>query len=197
MQKKKPAINPTYHYGQFEIGDIVFIRCKGWLFRYVANATSCWANHVGVIVGHNGSDYLVAESRVPLSSITTLSKFIRRSEHQRYEVKRLARSLSLQEQEQIGLAAHKRLGILYHQGFKLNSKRQFCSKFVHEIYQESTNTVLGQIETFSRLLERSPDASIAFWRIWFMGFIPWRRYTITPNSLYESSELYAVTQSCC
>lgn len=195
MQKNMDSIKHTYHYGQFEIGDIVFIRCKGWLFRYVADATGCWANHVGVIVGYNGSDYLVAESRVPFSSITTLSKFIRRSENQRFEIKRLTRQLSLQEQAQIGLAAHKRLGILYHQGFKLNSKRQFCSKFVHEIYQEATNTILGQIETFSRLLERTPAASTTFWRIWFMGFIPWRRYTITPNSLYESSALYAVTKS--
>jgi len=194
MQKKR-RVDPkrTYHYGQFEVGDIVFIRCKGWLFRSVTNATGCWANHVGVIVGYDGQDYLVAESRVPLSCITTLTKFIHRSENQRYEIKRFARTLTIQEQERIGFAAHKRLGILYHQGFKLNSKRQFCSKFVHEVYQDAANIILGKVETFARLLERTPKASITFWRIWFIGCIPWRRYTITPNSLYENSELNTVS----
>ncbi len=42
---------------------------------------------MGIIIGHDGNDYLVAESRVPLSTITTLSRFIERSTDQRYAVR--------------------------------------------------------------------------------------------------------------
>ncbi|ECV7112529.1 hypothetical protein ABW429_005568, partial [Salmonella enterica subsp. enterica serovar Newport] len=64
---------------RYEVGDIVFTCIGSALFGQVSAASRCWCNHVGMITGHNGEDYLVAESRVPFSTVTTLSRFIRRS----------------------------------------------------------------------------------------------------------------------
>lgn len=54
------------HYSvQYETGDIVFTCIGAALFGQISTASQCWSNHVGIIIGHNGDDYLVAESRVP------------------------------------------------------------------------------------------------------------------------------------
>lgn len=75
-------------------GDIVFTCIGSVLFGQVSAASRCWCNHVGMITGHNGEDYLVAESRVPFSMVTTLSRFIRRSAGKHYAVKRLKGGLT-------------------------------------------------------------------------------------------------------
>ncbi len=72
---------------EYEIGDIVFTCISAALFGQISAASNCWSNHVGIIIGHNGEDFLVAESRVPLSTITTLSRFIKHSANQRYAIK--------------------------------------------------------------------------------------------------------------
>jgi len=179
----------TYNYA---VGDVVFIRAGSILFNKVSNATGSWTNHVGVIVGHDGHDYVVAESRVPLSSTTRLRRFVARSENGRYAVRRLARTLSADEQVLIREAAMKRLGILYHPGFKLRSQRQFCSKFVHEVYAEALAEELGTVETFDELLRKNPAASMRFW---YFGRIPWNRETITPTSLYLSPRMQTIADN--
>ncbi|MDB5815614.1 MAG: hypothetical protein JWN23_2731 [Rhodocyclales bacterium] len=88
-----------------------------------------------------------------------------------------------------------RLGILYHPGFKLRSKRQFCSKFVHEVYAEALAEELGSIETFDELLRKNPAVPTGFWRLWFFGRIPWSRETITPTSLYRSPRMRTIADS--
>ncbi|MEZ0178041.1 YiiX/YebB-like N1pC/P60 family cysteine hydrolase, partial [Escherichia coli] len=80
---------------EYEIGDIVFTCIGAALFGQISAASNCWSNHVGIIIGHNGEDFLVAESRVPLSTITTLSRFIKRSSNQRYAIKRLGNDSNL------------------------------------------------------------------------------------------------------
>lgn len=82
---------------EYETGDIVFTCIGAALFGQISAASNCWSNHVGIIIGHDGDDFLVAESRVPLSTITTLSHFIKRSSHQRYAVKRLGAGLTEQQ----------------------------------------------------------------------------------------------------
>lgn len=86
---------------EYEIGDIVFTCISAALFGQISAASNCWSNHVGIIIGHNGEDFLVAESRVPLSTITTLSRFIKRSANQRYAIKRLDAGLTEQQKQRI------------------------------------------------------------------------------------------------
>ncbi|EHA9944842.1 hypothetical protein JK920_002261, partial [Shigella flexneri] len=46
---------------EYEIGDIVFTCIGAALFGQISAASNCWSNHVGIIIGHNGEDFLVAE----------------------------------------------------------------------------------------------------------------------------------------
>lgn len=86
---------------EYEIGDIVFTCIGAALFGQISAASNCWSNHVGIIIGHNGEDFMVAESRVPLSTITTLSRFIKRSSNQRYAIKRLDAGLTEQQNNEL------------------------------------------------------------------------------------------------
>lgn len=99
---------------EYEIGDIVFTCIGAALFGQISAASNCWNNHVGIIIGHNGEDFLVAESRVPLSTITTLSRFIKRSANQRYAIKRLDAGLTEQQKQRIVEQVPSRLRKLYH-----------------------------------------------------------------------------------
>ena len=127
---------------EYEIGDIAFTCIGAALFGQISAASNCWSNHVGIIIGHNGEDFLVAESRVPLSTITTLSRFIKRSANQRYAIKRLDAGLTEQQKQRIVEQVPSRLRKLYHTGFKYESSRQFCSKFVFDIYKLLLNIFL-------------------------------------------------------
>lgn len=174
---------------QLAIGDVVFIRVPDLPFVKVAQTTASWTNHVGIVVDTNGPEPRVAESKFPFSKTTTLSRFIARSVQQRVAVHRLAKAPNTEQCALIQQAALKRLGIFYDTGFNLHSRRQFCSRFVHEIMAEATGIQLGEIESFSVFLERNPQVDLAFWRWWYLGKIPWQRQTITPASLLQSSAL--------
>ena len=89
-------------------------------------------------------------------------------------------------------AADKRHGKLYHLGFKYESQRQFCSKFVYQVYKEALGIELGKVQTLEQLLEENPQASVRFWRCWYLGFIPWQRKTITPASQIADPQLTTV-----
>lgn len=180
---------------EYETGDIVFTCIGAALFGQISTASQCWCNHVGVIVGHNGCDYLVAESRVPLSGVTTLSRFIQRSAGQRYTIKRLRGGLSTEQKLAIMEQIPPRLNKFYHTGFKYNSSRQFCSKFVFDIYKDALCTSVGEIETFKQLLDSNPDAKLTFWKCWFLGSIPWGRKTVTPASLWLHPDLILIHSS--
>ena len=108
-----------------------------------------------------------AESRVPLSTITTLSRFIKRSSNQRYAIKRLDAGLTERQKQRIVEQVPSRLRKLYHTGFKYESSRQFCSKFVFDIYKEALCIPVGEIETFGELLNSNPNAKLTFWKFWF------------------------------
>jgi hypothetical protein len=174
---------------QLKVGDVVFIRIPLLPFRKVADTTSSWVNHVGIVVDTAGAEPVIAESRVPFSGATSWSRFVRRSDGGRVAVARMRVALDAAEQEQLRLAARRRYGILYDTGFNLHSRRQFCSRFVREVLYEATGVQLGEIENFSTLLARNPQADQKFWRMWYFGSIPWQRETVTPASLLRDAKM--------
>nr|WP_253898561.1 YebB family permuted papain-like enzyme [Pseudocitrobacter vendiensis] len=180
---------------KYETGDIVFTCIGARLFGQISAASQCWSNHVGIIIGHDGEDYLVAESRVPLSTVTTLARFIQRSTDQLYAVRRLTGGLTTEQKLALVEKVPGRLLKLYHTGFKYDSARQFCSKFVFDIYKEALCIPVGEIETFENLLRRNPNAKLAFWKFWFLGSIPWNRKTVTPASLWHHPSLDLIFNS--
>lgn len=171
---------------QLEVGDIIFIQVKPYPFQKVASTTNSWVNHVGIVVDTAGNEPIVAESTFPFSKQTLLNKFVARSRDGRVAVSRFDHSLTTTEKESILRTSNKRLGILYDTGFNLHSNGEFCSRFVREVINESTGVSIGEVETFRIILDKTPKADLAFWRIWFFGHIPWSRETVTPASLYRS-----------
>ena len=187
-----PVMNLSELEAALHTGDIVFTCIPGTPFRQLADVTRTWTNHVGIVVGFDSFGAVVAESRIPLSSRTRLANFVRRSAHGRVAVMRLSRPLTTSEIRRLECAAGHRIGRLYDTGFNLRSRRQFCSRFVREVLQESTGVVVGEITTFRDLLERNPETNLRLWKTWFFGRIPWERTTVTPASLYTSAALAVV-----
>ena len=174
------------------IGDLVFIRIRFPPFTAIASATNTWTNHVGIVVEFNRGGPIIAESRFPLSRRTPFAPYVRRSENGRVAVLRLRRHLTEEESERVRAAADVRLGRLYDTGFNIDSRRQFCSRFVHEVLNEACGRSLGEISTFSALLARRPHTDLRPWKLWYCGKIPWARRTITPASLYSDPALQLV-----
>lgn len=185
------------HFGaaDLQIGDIVFIRVANFLYRRVADATCSWTSHVGMIVRREDDEWIVAESTVPWSRYTPLSRFLRRSEAGQFSIRRLQAPLDTQAQKRLQEEAARRMGLWYHLGFDFDSPRQFCSKFVHEVYRDALAISLGTVESFRELLQRKPGSPMTFWKMWFLGRIPWDRRTVTPGSQYESELLQLVQES--
>lgn len=183
------TFNRANAHRHLRIGDLIFIRVTARPFLEVASATCSWTNHVGIVVGNRGDDWLIAESTFPLSRITQLSRFLARSEHGVFAVARLRQPLGDQQERRLVSAATRRLGILYDTGFNLASRRQFCSRFVREVIFEATGVLIGDVETFEMLFSRNSHPRTGFWKLWYFGRIPWQRRTVTPASLLESPDV--------
>lgn len=175
----------------FQVGDLVFICIDFYPFRKVAQDSLTWTNHVGIVT-RVADDVQIAESTVPFSRLTTLKKFIRRSKDGRFTVKRLAIPI---EEAKINAAVKKRLGILYDTGFNLLSKKQFCSRFVHEVLFEATGVTVGEVETLRELFSKNPAADLRFWRLWYFLSIPWNRQTVTPASVFNDLKLELIFET--
>jgi hypothetical protein len=176
-------------------GDVIFIATAAALFRKVARSTSCRASHVGIAFQDPVQGIIVAESAIPWSPYTPLDRFIARSDDRWYVVRRPHLPLSATEVECLRAACDVRMGILYHLGFDFQSTRQFCSKFVHEVYNEALGWQIGKLERIEDILVSNPNESIGFWRWWFFGRIPWQRLTVTPASRLRCETLYTVFES--
>jgi len=175
-----------------QIGDIVFIRVANFLYRRVADATCSWISHVGMIHRHDGNEWIIAESGVPRSRFCPLTRFLRRSQGGRCAVMRLRTPLDATAQRRLQEEAGRRMGQRYHLGFDLDSGRQFCSKFIYEVYKDALGVPSGTIMSFRELLDRNPTSPLTFWKFWFLGRIPWDRRTITPQSQNECELLQPV-----
>lgn len=174
---------------QLEVGDTVFIRVNLLPFRKVADTTLSWTNHVGIVVDFAGGEPVIAEGRLPFSGATSWQRFIGRSHDGRVALARLKSPLDAGQRAALLQAARKRYRVLYDTGFNLHSRRQFCSRFVREVMDEAAGIKLGRVERFRDLLARNPGADRHFWRIWYLGRIPWQRETVTPASLLNDDSL--------
>jgi hypothetical protein len=173
-------------------GDLIFLSIDNIFFENVAKATNTWVNHVGIAF-QSGDGWKVQESRVPFSTTADFCDYIGRAGKGQVAILRLkGERLNSQQLEALWQATENRMGVLYHQGFDLDSSRQFCSKFVYEVFLEALGVELGEIQTFKQILDENPDGSLKFWKWWFLGDIPWERRTITPKSQLIDSDLETI-----
>lgn len=178
-----------------QAGDLLFTSIPNFLYRRVAKATGSLASHVGIVFHDSDAGWLVAESAVPIVKYTPLADFIARSDKGWLVVRRLRGGLSAGQVEALRRECDARMGKLYHLGFHFFSSRQFCSKFVYETYRAAVGIEIGTLESFRTLLSRHPETPLLFWRLWFLGRIPWSRLTVTPASQITSDKLDTVWEA--
>lgn len=176
-------------------GDIVFIAIPNPLYRRVARGTGSPASHVGVLLQDDLGEWIVAESAVPLSKYSRLEDFLKRTDRGWFCIRRLKQPLSDTQVDRLKDACDARMGRLYHLGFKFESNRLFCSKFVYEVFRDALQVEVGRLETLRDLYARLPRTPLLFWRLWYFGRIPWSRVTVTPASQMESGQLTTVCES--
>lgn len=181
------------------IGDLVFIEIPNELFRKVARASGGWTSHVGVVAKNPRGRLVVYESTLPRSKETALCDFLDRSYNERFVLRRLVKPLSFSDELRIGFEARKRLGVDYDLGFNLDSKKQFCSKYVSEIFEAVFGSMVGQIEKFGELMDRleghpKEQGDLLFWNAYFFGHIPKERRTISPHSQLHDPQFFTVIE---
>lgn len=177
------------------VGDIVFTRIGGPIFSRVAETTGSWTSHVGIIVDFQRGDWIVAESGIPVVRKTPLRRFLSRSVDHEFAILRLKTEPTSAGKRAMLAFADSQMGRFYSLGFDLRSRKTFCSKFVRDVVYAGTHQSIGEVETFDHLLHRNPHAPLLFWRLWFLGFVPWQRTTVTPASELSSPLLKIVIQN--
>jgi hypothetical protein len=188
-------MNSSDLHEQLMEGDVIFIQIPLYPFMKISEATMCWTNHVGILVKDGRGRWMVAESRVPFVSTTSLTRFIGRSKNGRYTIRRYRDRLDDLRIAGIREQISKRSGRLYHTGFNMDSGRQFCSKFVYEVFRDGAGVEIGEVTDFETLLNTNPQVGLGFWKFWFFGRIPWDRTTITPASQLESDKLVTLVEA--
>ena len=174
-------------------GDIIFSAIGGPLFRRIASSSGSWTSHVGIIFKGKEGQWLVAESKVPFSCYTSLENFVVRSVGLKIATRRVKKHLTSREIHQLRLAAEKRMGKIYDFSYNLdNTKSQYCSKFVFEVYQEALVIEIGKNEKFEEIYAQSPKLSLSFCRLWYLGRIPWKMKTVTPASQFNDDRLESI-----
>jgi hypothetical protein len=179
-------------------GDLIFLELSSPIFERVARASGGWASHVGIVL-HDAKEgkLAVAESTIPEVKWTNLCKYIHHGKDSHFVVRRFKGSLKSEDIFEMRSKVEQWMGSLYHLGFKYDSRRQFCSKFVSQLYQHSIGLEVGRFETFRELLEnikgtKYEQGDMAFWRSWFLGKIPYKRRTVTPVSQVEDKRFFDI-----
>lgn len=180
---------------RLKVGDLLFIEIDNFLYRRVAAVSRVWPSHVGIVQAVDSGEATIAESAFPRTRLTGLSRFLARSRQRRVCVRRLGDGLTLAQEAALRAAIETRLGAPYHAGFDYAGPKQFCSKFVYDVFREALGVEIGRRQTFADLLAENAEAPTLFWRIWFLGAIPWQRVTITPASQYRDAGLTTVHES--
>lgn len=176
-------------------GDVLLTEINNYVFRNIARMTNSWTSHVGLVYRAEDGEWMVWESTMPRSKRSRLCDFLSRTNGSRFAIRRLNRELSASEFAALARSAEARLDIAYDTGFNYDSNKQFCSKFVYQVFLEATGLEIGKRETFQDLRDANPDVDLAFAEAWFFGGIPWERVTVTPASQYIDDDLATVLES--
>ena len=173
-------------------GDLVFLDIDNKIFENVAVATQTWTSHVGIAVYNEG--WYVVESAVLFSRETSLCEYLSRTEDERVEVRRLRKTLTQSQIEAVKEELASQMGIMYDTGFDYDANGLFCSKLVYDTFKNVLGIEVGEIKTFRQILGENPNGSLTFWKLWFLGFIPWERRTVTPKDQLVDPEFFTVFQ---
>ena len=136
-------------------GDILYLGFKNKLFNNIARASSTWVAHTGLVLQDDAGNWVVYESKIPLSTRTDLCAFVARGLNGEVAAARWP-GLKPSDLPILKTESERRLRIAYQQGFDYDSKLQFCSKFVHDIFAQVPGAPeIGYIETFQDVMDHA------------------------------------------
>lgn len=176
-------------------GDLIFIERRGWFYRQIARTTGSWTSQVGLALRDDEGRWFVYEGGVPLVRRVSLEAFIGRTRGNRFAVRRLVPAPTKAQIPALRRAAEREVGRFNGLRFDFDSCQMFGPKLVRRIYSEALGRKPGKVETLADLRERASPRTLTFWRIWYLGMIPWQRRTMTPHSLYVDPGLETVFES--
>ncbi|WP_415913132.1 YiiX/YebB-like N1pC/P60 family cysteine hydrolase [Neptuniibacter sp. QD37_11] len=192
MRTIAPELDINQIKADIQEGDIIFTAIPAFLFRRVAHDSGSFTSHVGYIIKDENGEFAVLESAIPTVRKVPLEDFIARTDKAQVMIKRIKGGLSQDQVTALKAASLQYMGRFYHTGFKFESKRQFCSKFVYLSFKEALGIEIGKLQTLGELLAENPQAKLIFWRAWYFGKIPYSRITITPASQLVDEKLETV-----
>lgn len=181
--------------GLLQSGDLIFIERRGWFYRQIARATDSWTSQVGLALRDEDGRWFVYEGGVPLVRRVSLEAFIGRTRGNRFAVRRLVPAPTKAQVSELRRAAEREVGRFNGLRFDFDSCQMFGPKLVRKVYSKALGRKPGKVETLADLAGRASPGALRFWRIWYLGAIPWQRRTMTPHSLYTDPGMETVFES--
>ena len=137
-------------------------------------------------------EWIVYESTDPVSRKTPICDYLKRTRENHVAIRRLVNKPNKAQLDTLFTYLKENMGKEYNFGFNYDSKKLFCSKLVYLAFKKAFNIEIGDVKTLKKLLAENPTGSTFFWRLYFFGFIPWERRTVTPKDQLLDKDLATV-----
>lgn len=193
-----------------EVGDLLFTEIASnpvgaFVFGHVAELTSSWTSHVGIVIADASGRPIVAEATTSLfdrrSRKTPLCEFLSHSKDGHFALRRLPGGFDAAKIPALERAIDARMGVRYDTGFDLDDpSTTYCSRFVREIYLEATGIELGRVQTLREVVDEKqaidPSYDDTLIRLWFMSLeVPWCRRMVSPATQLVDPSLRTVVST--
>jgi len=174
-------------------GDIIFQESQSRQSRALKLATKSRYTHVAILFKLKGEWYV--EEAVQPVKYTVLSDFIRRGKNFHYVIKRLKNAdevMTVEVVERMKRHGKTYLNKNYDLCFGWDDSRIYCSELVWKLYKEIPGVEVGKLERLKDFDLSSPLVKKIL-RERYGERIPYEEPVISPQSMFESDTLKAVT----
>lgn len=176
-------------------GDMIFQSSISPQCKAIQLATHSPYSHCGIIFYEQGTPY-VLEAVQPVT-VTKLTHWVQRGEHQHYAVKRLKNadntldSSTLAKMKAIGKDF---LGKNYDATFEWSDDKIYCSELIWKIYQRGAGIEVGKLEKLKDFDLSSPEVKAKL-KERYGNSIPLNETVISPASIFNSPLLITVASN--
>jgi uncharacterized protein YycO len=170
-------------------GDIIFHTSRSAQSAAIQRATHSKWSHMGVIFMRDGKPY-VYEAIATVRS-TPLERWTARGDHGRYVVKRLKRSMTVEQAGKLRRSAGKYSGKPYDLYFEWSDGRIYCSELVWKMYRDALGLEIGARQKL-REFDLTDPAVKAKMRERYGSRVPLDEPVISPGAMFDSPLLVTV-----
>ena len=166
-------------------GDLIFISNKNGQGKAIQLATKSKLTHIGIIFIENGITY-VYHAVEPVSK-STLKKFIKLSEDNKYLIKRLKNQKLLTDSivGKMKKFAASKLGKHYDIYFNWNEEELYCSEYIWKLFKECLKIEIGKPKLLKDYDLTNPIVKNTMEKRYGKN-IPYSEKMIAPSDMYIS-----------